>query len=132
MSLFTDKHLVCLQTSRSVAVGPQVEPSQILSALQIICLFREAPSLHHILDTDPLKSLSATCRVLRSWFIAQVRIITVQDCRDIDTKHKAKWSNLVEIQHPAWVILKTSPKFLSLFSPWAKTLPMHWEPLPVA
>ena len=46
--------------------------------------------MRHFLDTDSLKSLSATCRVLRSWFVEQVRIIKVQDSRDIDTIHKAR------------------------------------------
>lgn len=57
--------------------------------------------MEHYLDADDLKPLSATCRVMRSWFNQHVRVIKVQDCRDTNTMCMAKWPNLVEIRYPA-------------------------------
>ena len=64
------------------------------------------PSLRQLLDIDSLKPLSATCRVLHSWFNEQVTIIKLQDGRDIGTMQKAKWPNLTEIRHSAMYISK--------------------------
>ena len=76
------------------------------SATLLISTMVEAPALQDLLDVESLKSLSATCTVLRKWFNQQVWVITVQHSKLVATIFKPKWPNLVEIRHPTLYLHK--------------------------
>ena len=80
----------------------------------LIEILHEAPALLEALPPAALKSLSSTCKTLRTSFYAQVRTITLSCCGDASQVFCTTWPNLLMVACPHECEMKSK-------------LPAQWE-----